>query len=222
MFSSLTGLSFPNHLYTVAAQSGGAFNNPNQGSVWGCDSDDTTTVPVMDANGNVTRVFPCFDFETLVDSLESRKLSWKYYAPSRGQSGYIWSALDAIAHVRSTRLWQKHVVPTEQFVQDADSGHLPHVSWIVVGLGSEHPPGSSCVGENWTIRQLNAVMQGPEWESTAVFITWDDFGGFYEADPPLIASQNVIGTPRLVQQRCSTTWLTNRRKELSGGSASNS
>jgi phospholipase C len=184
MFSSLTGPSFPNHLYTVAAQSGGAFNNPTQGSVWGCDSDDTTTVPVMDANGNVTHVFPCFDFNTLVDSLQSRHLSWRYYAPGQGQPGYIWSALDAIAHIRLTRLWQKHVVLTEQFVQDAQNGQLPRVSWVVVGNGSEHPPGSSCVGENWTVRQVNAVMQGPEWGSTAIFITWDDFGGFYDHVPP--------------------------------------
>jgi phospholipase C len=76
------------------------------------------------------------------------------------------------------------VVPTDQFVQDAANGHLPHVSWVVVGTGSEHPTGSSCVGENWTVRQLNAVMQGPEWNSTAVFITWDDFGEFYDHVPP--------------------------------------
>jgi phospholipase C len=184
MFSSLSGPSFPNHLYTVGAQSGGAINNPNQGGTWGGDSDDTTTVQVMDSDGNISRQFPCFDFATLADSLASRKLSWRYYAPGQGQSGYIWSALDAIAHIRLTDLWQKHVVATDQFVQDAANGHLPHVSWVVVGTGSEHPPGSSCVGENWTVRQLNAVMQGPEWNSTAVFITWDDFGGFYDHVPP--------------------------------------
>jgi phospholipase C len=184
MFSSLTGPSFPNHLYTVGAQSGGAINNPTQGNTWGCDSDDTTTVEVMDNSGNISHQFPCFDFSTLADSLRSHGLSWRYYAPGQGQSGYIWSALDAIAHIRLTGLWQKHVVPTEQFVQDASAGRLPHVSWLVVGNGSEHPPGSSCVGENWTVTQLNAVMQGPDWSSTAVFITWDDFGGFYDHVPP--------------------------------------
>jgi len=61
---------------------------------------------------------------------------------------------------------------------------LPRVTWLVVGNGSEHPPGSSCVGENWTVRQLNAVMQGPLWNSTAIFITWDDFGGFYDHVAP--------------------------------------
>jgi phospholipase C len=70
------------------------------------------------------------------------------------------------------------------------------VSWVVVGTGSEHPPGSSCVGENLTVRQLNAVMQGPQWGSTAVFVTWDDFGGFYDHVPPPQADNFGFG-PRV-------------------------
>jgi len=99
MFSSLSGPSFPNHLYTVGAQSGGAINNPNQGGTWGCDSDDTTTVQVMDSDGNISRQFPCFDFATLADTLASRKLSWRYYAPGQGQSGI---------HLVSTRRHRAH------------------------------------------------------------------------------------------------------------------
>jgi phospholipase C len=97
-FSSLTGPSFPNHLYTVGAQSGGAINNPNKSQgVWGCDSPAESTVQVMDDDGAIHPEYPCFDFQTLADSLEAQGISWKYYAPGQGQSGYIWSALDAIA-----------------------------------------------------------------------------------------------------------------------------
>jgi phospholipase C len=186
MFSSLTGPSFPNHLYTVGAQSGGAINNPaNSGGKWGCDSDDGSLVQVMGADGTITHQYPCFDFDTLIDRLEAAGLTWKYYAPNEGQSGYIWSALDAIAHIRLGDLWQQHVVPPSRFITDANNGGLSNVSWLVVGSGnSEHPPASSCVGENWTVRQLNAVMHGPQWNSTAVFVTWDDFGGFYDHVPP--------------------------------------
>jgi phospholipase C len=197
MFSSLTGPSFPNHLYTVAAQSGGAINNPaNSGGKWGCDSDVGSTVAVMDADGNITHPYPCFDFTTVADSLETSGQTWKYYAPNEGQSGYIWSALDAIGHIRLTDLWQQHVVPPAQFILDASNGQLPNVSWVVVGTGSEHPPGSSCVGENLTVRQLNAVMRGPQWSSTAVFVTWDDFGGFYDHVPPPQADNLGFG-PRV-------------------------
>jgi phospholipase C len=139
-------------------------------------------------DGNVSHVYPCFDFDTLADRLEARGLMWKYYAPGEGQSGYIWSALDAIQHIRLTSLWDQHVVATEQFIQDAQNGQLPAVSWVVTKSGlSEHPPASVCLGENWTVEQLNALMQGPEWNSTVVFLTWDDFGGFYDhVAPPVV------------------------------------
>jgi phospholipase C len=199
-FSSLTGPSFPNHLYTVGAQSGGAINNPsNSPGVWGCDSPADSTVQVMDDDGTIHPEYPCFDFQTLADSLEAQSISWKYYAPGQGQSGYIWSALDAIAHIRHTSLWDQHVVPTTQFVEDASNGTLPAVSWVVVGSGkSEHPPASVCVGENWTVEQVNAVMQGPEseWNSTVVFLTWDDFGGFYDHVPPPVVDNFGFG-PRV-------------------------
>ncbi len=185
MFSSLHGPSFPNHLYTVGAQSGGAINNPTSPAIWGCDSPANATVAVMDNAGNITHPHPCFDFQTIADVLEARGLTWKYYSPMKGESGYIWSALDAIDHIRNTSLWTDHVVPTAQFVDDAANGQLPAVSWLVVSADkSEHPPASVCVGENWTVQQLNALMQGSDWKSTAVFLTWDDFGGFYDHVPP--------------------------------------
>ncbi len=185
MFSSLTGPSFPNHLYTVGAQSGGAINNPSRTKgVWGCDSDDGATVQVMDERGGITQQFPCFDFRTLADLLQDANISWKYYAPRRGEPGYIWNALDAIRHIRQTTLWTDHVVPESQFADDARAGRLPAVSWLVTGRASEHPPASACLGENWTVQQVNAVMEGPDWQSTAIFITWDDFGGFYDHVAP--------------------------------------
>ena len=185
MFSSLAGPSFPNHLYTVAAQSGGAIGNPNDPKIiWGCDADPTSTVSVMDSSGHVTQQPPCFDFQTLADSLQNASVSWKYYAPGFGQYGYARSTLDAIKHIRNGSLWTTNVVADSQFVADAQSGNLPAVSWLVTGVDSEHPPYSTCAGENWTVRQLNAIMQGPDWASTAIFITWDDFGGYYDHVPP--------------------------------------
>jgi len=197
MFSSLTGPSFPNHLYTVGAQSGGAINNPSSAGIWGCDSPGTATVQVMDEMGTIRRVYPCFEFRTLADGLEDAGISWRYYAPNRGQSGYIWSALDAIGHIRNGPLWAEKVVPPTRFIPDALGGNLPAVSWIVMAsANSEHPPASSCVGENWTVRQLNAAMQGPDWSTTAIFVTWDDFGGFYDHVPPPVADNFGFG-PRV-------------------------
>jgi len=191
MFSSMHGPSFPNHLYTVAAQSGGAVDNPQYSlGTWGCDAPPGTTVPVLDSSGNLTNQFPCFDFETVADLLDNTSISWRYYA----QSGSIWNAFDAVNHVRNTSLWTTNFAPDTQFVADAQSGQLPPVSWIIAPDDeSEHPTNSTCNGENWTVNQINAVMQGPDWGSTAIFLTWDDFGGFYDHVPPPAPDQFGLG-----------------------------
>jgi phospholipase C len=220
MFSSMAGPSFPNHLYTVAAQTGGVLDNPLPNAstpareTWGCDSDENLTVPVElgteeeseqeggrkheseHDDARVTTVPPCFDFQTLADSLEAARVSWKYYAPPKGHYGYQWSTLDAIRHIRNSPLWNQRVAPDTQFASDARNGRLPAVTWLVTGDASEHPPHSTCAGENWTVQQLNAIMQGPDWNSTVVFLTWDDFGGFYDHVPPPSLDVHSLG-PRV-------------------------
>jgi phospholipase C len=186
MYSSLTGPSFPNHLYTIAAQSAGAVNNPaaGLGPAWGCDSPANFMVEVLNPDGLVTYQPPCFDVMTLADSLNAAGVSWGYYGPPEGDPGYVWVAMDAINHIRNSSLWTTNVFSDSSFKAAAQAGKLPAVSWLVTGPSSEHPPDSACVGENWTVTQINAIMSGPEWNSTAIFLTWDDFGGFYDHVPP--------------------------------------
>jgi phospholipase C len=187
MYSSLMGPSFPNHLYSVAAQSGGAIDNPDTGigslghstNGWGCDVQGQQ-VKVKNSDGTTQIHEACFNFQTLADELDAAHYSWRYYAPPAGQGGYIWSSFNAIQHIRYGPDW-KFVVPTAQFMTDAAAGNLPTVSWIVTPANvSEHAPASVCVGENWTVEMLDSLMSGPDWSSTAVFLTWDDFGGFYD------------------------------------------
>jgi phospholipase C len=80
------------------------------------------------------------------------------------------------------------VLDISQFVTDAASGSLPAVAWLTPREDdSQHPDSSICVGENWLVQQINAVMIGPNWNSTAIFVIWDDFGGFYDhVAPPVI------------------------------------
>jgi len=198
MFSSLAGPSFPNHLYTVAAQGGGAINVP-KGRLWGCDADQSELVDVMDARGDITKQFPCFDFQTVADNLEAASIPWRYYAPDSTQRGYIWSALNAVRHIRMGPLWTERVVPYEQFLDDAADGTLPAVSWVIPDLPvSDHPQSQlgMCAGENWTVEYINAIMQGPAWPTTAIVLVWDDFGGFYDHVPPPAADEYGYG-PRV-------------------------
>jgi phospholipase C len=94
-------------------------------------------------------------------------------------------AFNAINHIRNGPDWAARIVNVSQFEADALSGNLPAVSWVIPrGPDSEHPTALMSVGENWTVSLVNAVMAGPQWNSTAIFITWDDHGGFYDHVPP--------------------------------------
>ncbi len=195
MFSSLTGPSFPNHLYTIAADSHGVTNNPVDPlhpltHAWGCDAsntgDDVEEVQVVQSSGVISNQFPCFtEFITMADTLDNAGVSWKYYAPPISDLGYVWSTFDAISHVRNGLDWS-NVVDTSTFITDVQNNQLPSVSWVVTPYWqSEHPPESTCAGENTTVTQLNALMSNPAlWNSTAIFIVWDDFGGSYDHVAP--------------------------------------
>ena len=200
-FSSMSGPSFPNHLYLIAAQSGGVDMNPeNAQGKWGCDSPPGTFVKGKNVLGIPFTAFPCFGYRTLGDSLTAAGVSWKSYAPEIGKDGFGWNAYDAIQHIRCDPKagscgpgspygpeWA-HIVPTDQFVRDASSAtcNLPAVSWLIPDFPeSEHPVAAMSVGESWTLTQVKAVTQGPCAQTTAIFITWDDFGGFYDhVGPP--------------------------------------
>jgi phospholipase C len=92
--------------------------------------------------------------------------------------------LRMIRHVRFGAEWRNRV-DESRFAPDALAGRLPAVSWLTPPIGlSEHAPSSVCEGENWSVRELNAVMRGPQWRSTVVVLTWDDFGGFYDHVAP--------------------------------------
>jgi phospholipase C len=187
-FSTINGPSFPNHLVTIMGSSRNTDDNPilNTYHSWGCDAGKYTKVDAANPQtGDHYWIKPCFDANTLPDELQKAGISWKYYAPGQYQSGYIWSALNSIKHIRYSPLWQSNVPDTSQFIKDVKAGTLPQVSWVVMNEKvSEHPPNSTCLGENWTVNALNTLMQSPLWSNTVVFVTWDDFGGFYDHVPP--------------------------------------
>jgi len=185
-FSTVLGPTFPNHLATIAGQNGGVISNPQRsGGRWGCDAPAGTYVVTRTAAGKQGTTFPCFDFTTLADQLNAANVGWRYYAPQAGQQGYIFSVFDAIRQIRDSAQWQTNVLPWTQFQSDVAQGHLAPVTWLVTDTPeSEHPPASTCVGENTTVSEINAVMQSPFWQNTAIFVTWDDFGGFYDNVPP--------------------------------------
>lgn len=125
---------------------------------------------------------PPFDLPSLPANLEDAGLGWRNYG------GYAFRFI--------TSLRKHHAnAGTDQFVLDAEAGNLPAVSWLYASGGfSEHPPDRVGAGEGWTVAQVNAVVQGGLWPSTAIFITWDDWGGWFDHVEPANVEQWSDGT----------------------------
>ena len=198
-FSTIMGPSFPNHLATIAGTSGGVIGNPPSGlsSSWGCDAPSSARAEVRAPDGTISYQYPCFDFKTVGDEASAAGISWRDYSAQPFTSGYVWDAFDAIRHIRYGRLWAQADVPFTRFTADVKRQQLPAITWLTTNLAfSEHPPASMCAAENWTAEQVNAIMRSRYWKSTAIVLTWDDFGGFYDQiAPPVI--NNVGFGPRV-------------------------
>lgn len=194
-FSTTGDNSFSNHLFTVSGKNANVIDvprganrqpGPDETHSWGCDARGAV-VQHLSGSGKYWITPPCFSFTTLPDVLTRRGISWKYYVPPYRHSGYLWSILNSFRQIRYSPLWKSNVVNDTRFIKDARSGNLPAVSWLSTSQElSDHPAGSGiCLGENWTVRQINAVMSGPHWNDSAIILTWDDFGGFYDhVNPP--------------------------------------
>ena len=189
-FASAIGPSFPNHLFTIAAQSGGAHDNPRRdgffSNTFGCDAPSQQLVEIVDSEGQTSMVPPCFDFLTEGDLLNRAGILWAHYSASETQRGYIWSAFSALRRYREDpTAWARYMRPVDRVIQDIHDGYLPAVSWITPRFElSEHPEYSFCAGENWSTEVIDAIMKSPYWKDTAIFLTWDDYGGFYDHVPP--------------------------------------
>jgi phospholipase C len=208
-FSSSYGPTFVEHMWIVASQSDRYVDNQRPpagqagtGEPWEyCGDPDelTWSFPEFTRAGD-RKIFeleeraeieaigstwierwPCHDIRTMPDLLERAGLSWRYYA----EEGGLYMALKAVPHIRSGPMW-RNVVHPDRFTEDLERGTLPTVSWLIPPLPlSDHPSfGSFCEGRNWTVRMLNAVQRSEQWDRTAVVLTWDDFGGFYDHVPP--------------------------------------
>ena len=201
-YASALGPSYPNHFYFIAGQSGGAIDNPEniQSRVdhknkriyksWGCDAiGDDVFVFVKDQLGNLTKHDTCFTFKTVGHQLSEVGIDWAYYAADWGQSGYFWNAYNGIYDViHDEAYWNAHVHPVDGLIQDIRANKLPAVTWVTPRFElSDHPPYSTSFSHNWVTGIVNAVMTSDMWEQTVIFLTWDEWGGFYDhVMPPQI------------------------------------
>ena len=157
---------------------------------WGCDAPAGVVTSVIDASNQYMGSqgpFPCLKYATLRDLLDAHGVSWRYYTPARGSfGGNLWNAFDAIDAVRHGPEWSKNVVtPDTDVFTDIGRDTLPAVAWVIPDFkNSDHPANDSDTGPSWVAQVVNAIGRSPAWNTTAILIVWDDWGGWYDHVPP--------------------------------------
>ncbi|HEY6326614.1 MAG TPA: alkaline phosphatase family protein [Candidatus Cybelea sp.] len=195
MFQTNQGPSFPAHQYLVSGTSKisnksplWAAENPHDKGVsgsGGCDSKPGTLVSVIDPQGQENRqVFPCFTRVSLMDRITAHGLTWHYYQAHIGRG--LWNGPDAIRNIRYGPLYKTDVVaPPKQVLVDIAAGNLANVVWVTPTRdASDHPGVTDGSGPSWVASIVNAIGASGYWNDTAIFITWDDWGGWYDHVPP--------------------------------------
>jgi phospholipase C len=157
---------------------------------WGCDAPGGTKTSILLWSQRTLKdefkgPYPCMSYSTLRDLLDAKKVSWKYYSPPvPGNTGKYWNAFDAIKAVREGPEWTTNIADPSVFFTDITGGSLPSVSWVVPDNPDSDHPTTNDKGPSWVASIVNAVGQSSYWDSTAVIVVWDDWGGFYDNEPP--------------------------------------
>ena len=164
-----------------------------------------------DSPDNATHAPPDYAWTDLTYLLFKRNVSWRYYVfsgtqpdcpegqmfcssvPQNAQTAGIWNPLPWFDTVREDGQLA-NVTSLKDFFSAASDGSLPAVSWITpTATVSEHPAALVSVGQAYVTSLINAIMKGPDWPSSAIFLAWDDWGGFYDHVVPPVVDANGYG-----------------------------
>ncbi len=193
MFQSHLDESFVSHQYIIAAQAQSSVDLPY--GYWGCDggpSDQVYTVTKERTLGPTQEA--CFDYKTLGDELDAASLTWRFYTSSISGDGGEWSGYQAIHHIRYGKDWANVLNPQKKFITDVGAGTLANVTWITpLCSDSDHVNCGGGFGPSWVTSLVNAVGQSQFWNSTAIFVMWDDWGGLYDHVPPKHLDDDGLG-----------------------------
>ncbi len=203
MFQTNQGASFAAHQFIIAATSAptatsrlfaseNVYGVPNATGRAGCTAPPEEYATLIDPLGNENLfMYPCFEHLTLMDLLDNQGLSWRYYTPSLG---YIWTGPNAVEHLRLGQDWQYVIPDPKQVLKDIADGRLANVTWVMPpGQSSDHPHGNNGSGPSWVASIVNAVGNSPYWANTAIFVSWDDWGGWYDHVAPPIRNSYEYG-----------------------------
>ncbi len=221
MFEPNSSWSLPAHLFLVSEWSAYCTQHDNPSSCTNNlqtePNEQPANVPAY-YNGEAgattpgTDGQPIYAWTDLTYLLYKSHVSWGYYVvsgtepdcendaavscapvPQNANTPGIWNPLPWFDTVQADHQLG-NVQSVDKFYRAASAGQLPAVSWVVPsGEVSEHPPAPVSYGQSYVTSLINAVMRSPDWDSTAVFLAWDDWGGFYDHVVPPTVDQNGYG-----------------------------
>jgi phospholipase C len=168
---------------------------PSFNGNWGCKAQAGSVTQLLTIQGTYLTnqgPFPCLTYpdKTMADLLDAAGVSWKYYAPPyrTKTNGALWNAMAVLKNVYYGPDWKNDVsMPESNVLLDIQNGTLPSVSWVIpTQQDSDHPHGFKVhyLGPEWISSVVNAVGTSSYWDSTAIIVTWDDWGGFFDPVPP--------------------------------------
>jgi phospholipase C len=194
MFEPVDSWSLPAHLFMVSEWSASCRTVADPMS---CTSN--VEIPALPADfGPPPHRQPDYPWTDLTWLLHRSHVSWAYYLkpgkePDCETGEMLCTAKDL--HTRTPGIWNPlpsfdtvkqdnqlgNIKPTSELFKAARRNRIPAVSWVIpTAADSEHPPAKVSTGQAYVTRIVNAIMRSRAWSSTAIFLTWDDWGGFYD------------------------------------------
>jgi len=214
MFEPNASWSLPAHLFMVSGWSAKCSVKDDPSS---CVSElQAPKLPpdflaTLDPRQPISKTNPNYPWTDLTYLLHKNKVSWGYYVATGNEPDCRDDAATCAEHRQNARtpgIWNplpffttveqdaqlSNIQSTDKFVTAARRGRLPSVSWVIPDeIHSEHPPAKVSDGQTWVTNLINTVMSGPDWKSTAIFLSWDDWGGFYDHVQPPTVDVNGYG-----------------------------